>query len=271
MGIQTKQEWQAEKYHLNSSVQQEAALHLLKLLQLSGKEKILDVGCGDGKITAAIAANLKEGQIIGSDVSQEMIEFANKKFIPSAKNNLSFVLLDAQNIIYINEFDLVFSSFVLQWVSDIDLTIKKINASLRKNGRIGFTIPLSISDALEEALAFLLKDPQWEPYFNGFKLNYYLRDENIFDQLLRKYEFNKIHFKVVKQEWIFPAREDFELYTLIWLPHLSVLPEHFREKFFKQLMDKYVELVPTFKDGRLSFVFDRLDIIAQKGLSCQCT
>lgn len=271
MGIQTKHEWQAEKYHLNSSVQQEAALHLLKLLQLSGKEKILDVGCGDGKITAAIAANLKEGEIIGADISQEMIEFANEKFFHSTKNNLSFVLLDAKNINYVNQFDLVFSSFALQWVSNIELTFKKINASLRMNGRIGFTIPLSISDELEEALAFLIKDPQWKPYFIGFELNYYVRDENIYDRLIKKYGFNKIYFKVVKQEWIFPARKDFEQYTLLWLPHLNALPEHLREKFFKQLMDKYVELVPPFKDGKLSFVFDRIDIIAQKEFSCQST
>ncbi len=39
MDFQTEHEWQAEKYHLNSSVQQEAAIHLLKLLQLSGKRK----------------------------------------------------------------------------------------------------------------------------------------------------------------------------------------------------------------------------------------
>lgn len=269
MSIQTKHKWQAEEYHLNSGVQQEAAFHLLKLLRLSGKEKILDVGCGDGKITAAISTKLKDGQIVGSDVSQEMVEFANEKFIPSPKNNLSFVLLDAQNINYVSQFDLVFSSFALQWVSNIELTIKKINASLRSNGRIGFTIPLSISDALEEVLSFLLKDPQWEPYFIGFELNYFLRDENIYDQLMKKNGFKKIHFEVVKQEWIFPSRKDFEQYTLMWLPHLNALPENLREKFFKQLMDKYVELIPTFKDGRLSFVFDRLDIIAQKEAPCQ--
>ncbi|MGC1879148.1 MAG: methyltransferase domain-containing protein [Rhabdochlamydiaceae bacterium] len=269
MDFQTEHEWQAEKYHLNSSVQQEAAIHLLKLLQLGGKERILDVGCGDGKITAAIASTLTEGQIVGSDVSQEMIQFASERFLPSTKNNLSFVLLDAQAINYVDLFDLVFSSFALQWVLDMELVIEKINISLRQNGRIGFTIPLSISDELEESLAFLIKDPQWAPYFDGFKLNYYLKDENYYDQLLPQYGFRKTHFEVVEQKWIFPSREDFEQYTLIWLPHLSALPEHLREKFFKQLMDKYVELTPTFEDGKLNFVFDRIDIIARKDFACQ--
>lgn len=268
MNIQTKQQWQAETYHLNSKVQQEAAFELLQLLKLSGKEKILDIGCGDGKITAAIAATLKEGQIIGSDLSPEMIAFATQKFTSPTTTNLSFVLLDAQNITYINQFDLVFSSFALQWVSNIELTLRKIHLSLKENGRIGFIIPLSISDALEEALAFLLQNPQWKSYFKRFELNFYLRDENTYDQLLKNCGFKKTHLQVVKQKWIFPSRQDFERYTLPWLPHLTPIPKPLREEFFKNLMDKYIELVPIFNDGSLSFIFDRIDIIAQKELAC---
>lgn len=265
--MNTKHEWQAEQYHLNSGVQQEAAMHLLKLLQLGGKERILDVGCGDGKITAALASSLTEGSVIGTDISQEMIQFAINKFFPSTKNNLTFVLLGAEDVDYSDQFDLVFSSFALQWVLNVGLVFKKIHRSLKQNGSIGFTIPLSISDALEESLALLLRDPQWASYFDGFKLNYYLRDENYYEQLLLKTGFTKIHFEVVEQEWIFPSREDFEDYTLNWLPHLNALPEDLRERFFNQLMDKYVERNPTLENGTLSFVFDRIDLIARKNIA----
>jgi len=71
MDLKTQHEWQAEKYHLNSGVQQEAAMHLLNLLTLNGKEEILDVGCGDGKITAKISNLLTtgSGDIVKSCVS----------------------------------------------------------------------------------------------------------------------------------------------------------------------------------------------------------
>jgi trans-aconitate 2-methyltransferase len=267
--LNTKHEWQAEKYHLNSSIQQEAATHLLKLLQLNGQERILDVGCGDGKITSAIANKLKDGQIIGSDISTEMIHFASEKFLPSKKNNLTFVLLDAEDINYDDQFDLVFSSFALQWVLNIELVIKKINTSLHQNGRIAFTIPLGISDELEKSLALILKDPQWVPYFDRFQLNYYFRDENYYSLLLSKYGFKETHFEVVEQKRVFPSREDFEQYTLNWLPHLSALPKYLQGQFFKQLMNKYVESVPISLDGTLNFAFDRVDIIAQKDFTCE--
>jgi len=196
--------------------------------------------------------------------SSEMVLFANKKFVPSKRGNLKFVLQQAQDIEYSNQFDIVFSSFALQWILELEKFFRGAYHSLKKNGLIACTIPLSISEALEDSLAFLLKDPQWVPYFEGFTLNYYLRNENVYNQLLRENGFAKTHFEVVNQEWLFPSRSHFELYTLMWLPHLSVIPEHLQNLFFKQLMDKYVELNPIRDDGRLSFLFGRVDFIAKK-------
>ena len=266
MKTKAQREWQAEKYHENSGVQHEAATHLLKVLNLKGTEEVLDVGCGDGKITAAIATALTKGAVLGTDLSEEMIHFASHKFLPSEKNNLKFSILSAEAIDFSNQFDVVFSSFALQWVLKIETFFQKAHQSLKPNGRIACTIPLSISDVLEESLAILLKDPEWSSYFEGFTLNFYLRDENIYDQILSQNGFTKIHFEVVDQEWIFPSREDLEQYIFMWLPHLNFIPQHLQERFFKQLMDKYVELNPVFDDGRLSFLFDRVDFIVQKKL-----
>lgn len=126
------------------------------------------------------------------------------------------------------------------------------------------TIPLGISDALESALAFLINQSQWNDYFKDFELNYYLRDENIYSRLLSDNNFVPIYFRVVEQEWIFPSRKYFELYTLMWLPHLNALPEHLQDVFFNQLIDTYIEINPTFENGTLSFRFPRLDFIAIK-------
>lgn len=262
METKIRQVWQAEKYHENSGVQKEAAMHLLKLLRLSGKESILDVGCGDGKITAAIADSLTEGSICGTDISAEMIKFASTKYPSSRK--LKFLLQDAQEVNHSNQFDIIFSSFVLQWVLNIESFFRTAHQSLKQTGRLACTIPLGISDALESALAFLINQSQWGDYFKDFELNYYLRDENIYSRLLSDNSFVTIYFRVVEQEWIFPSRKCFELYTLMWLPHLNALPEHLQDTFFNQLVDTYVEINPTFKNGMLSFRFPRLDFIAIK-------
>jgi trans-aconitate 2-methyltransferase len=49
-------EWDAAEYFRRSSLQEAMAEEVRALRDLEGSERILDVGCGDGKITAQVAA-----------------------------------------------------------------------------------------------------------------------------------------------------------------------------------------------------------------------
>ena len=105
----TQHLWQPEEYCLHSFVQNDAAKQLLQYVQLKGDEQILDVGCGDGKITAAIAKHVPRGHVTGIDISQDMISFARKAFPKRSHPNLTFLAQDAQQFNYCAGLDLVFS------------------------------------------------------------------------------------------------------------------------------------------------------------------
>jgi trans-aconitate methyltransferase len=77
--------WDAEDYEKNSSAQQKWARELIKKLKLNVNEYILDIGCGDGKVTSEIASILNNGHVLGIDSSKDMIELAQKTF-PEDKN-----------------------------------------------------------------------------------------------------------------------------------------------------------------------------------------
>jgi ubiquinone/menaquinone biosynthesis C-methylase UbiE len=85
-----KHVWQAAEYHENSSAQKEAALHLLQFCKFRKNDHVLDIGCGDGKITALIACKVKQGRVLGIDISQEMINFAQEAFSKNQFSNLLF-------------------------------------------------------------------------------------------------------------------------------------------------------------------------------------
>src|SRR5262249_8664506 len=74
-------EWQATDYARESGLQKQQADKQLRSLVLRGDERILDVGCGDGKITADIATRVPRGSVLGVDPSREMITFATKRFL----------------------------------------------------------------------------------------------------------------------------------------------------------------------------------------------
>ena len=66
-------EWNASEYDRLSALQATMAEEALSVLKLQGNERILDVGCGNGKTTAEIAARVPQGSVTGVDASAEMI------------------------------------------------------------------------------------------------------------------------------------------------------------------------------------------------------
>jgi trans-aconitate methyltransferase len=77
MNVQTYQ-WNAIDYAKSSGVQQQWARELISKLGLKGNERLLDIGSGDGKVTAEIAGCLPNGSVIGIDSSEAMIELIPK-------------------------------------------------------------------------------------------------------------------------------------------------------------------------------------------------
>ena len=69
-------QWNAELYRERSTLQQAMAAEVLQALEMTGSEGVLDVGCGDGRITLEIARRVPKGYVVGVDASSHMIELA---------------------------------------------------------------------------------------------------------------------------------------------------------------------------------------------------
>jgi trans-aconitate methyltransferase len=128
--------WNAQDYHKNSAEQQKWAGELILKLDLTGNERVLDIGCGDGKVTAEIAKRLPDGSVLGIDSSEEMIHFARKNFPSEKFANLAFEVMDARNLSFNGEFDVVFSNAGLYWVIDHLPVLAGIKKSLKSSGRV---------------------------------------------------------------------------------------------------------------------------------------
>src|SRR3989449_11630697 len=111
-------EWNAAEYSRRSSLQEAMAQEVLALLDLNGSERILDVGCGDGKITAEIASRAPRGSVGGVDPSRDMITFAQRHFGPATRPNLRFEVADARCLPFQDEFDFVSYFNALPWIPE---------------------------------------------------------------------------------------------------------------------------------------------------------
>src|SRR5208337_144946 len=61
--------WDAEEYARNSGAQLGWARELIAKLELEGHEHVLDIGCGDGKVSAELARHVPGGRVVGVDSS----------------------------------------------------------------------------------------------------------------------------------------------------------------------------------------------------------
>ena len=101
---------------------------MLPLLAPVHGERILDLGCGPGQLTARIAET--GAHVVGMDSSPEMIGQARQNY-----PNLEFKLADATRFGFDSPFDAVFSNAVLHWVRDAEAVVRNVAACLRQGGR----------------------------------------------------------------------------------------------------------------------------------------
>ena len=127
-------EFDGKKYENSSTHQKEWGAKLVAELGLQGAERVLDLGCGDGTLAASIAELVPEGKVVGIDASQGMIDAA----LPKARDNLEFMLMDINELDFLDGFDVVISNATLHWVKDHRRLLKNVHRALRTAGRLRF-------------------------------------------------------------------------------------------------------------------------------------
>ena len=120
--------WDAARYQNQHSFVWRYGATLVDLLNPQPGERILDVGCGTGQLTAEIARS--GATVTGLDESAEMLAEARKNF-----PDLEFVLGDAASFHFPEPFDAVFSNAALHWVKNAEGAVRSIARALRASGR----------------------------------------------------------------------------------------------------------------------------------------
>ncbi len=258
------QKWDADAYHKHSSVQQKAANELLSEIQFNGKESVLDIGCGDGKITASLLTLVPEGKILGVDLSPEMIQFAAEKFSKLGIDNISFQQLDARELDFKNQFDLIFSSYALHWVVNFEGFAKRVAKALKENGKIVFTIPLGISMPLEKATEEIMKKPRWMKYFVDYKEPWQFSPKSEYNRMISEAGLDVQKCDVINHRKIFDSKDDYMDYIVQWYPYPHQIDISERKEFFDEVCARSLELEVVYPDGRVNFEFPQIDIIAYK-------
>ncbi|CDR34113.1 class I SAM-dependent methyltransferase [Criblamydia sequanensis] len=155
----------AEDYLKNSALQWEWALDSLNRFDFDEEDQVLDVGCGDGKITALISSKVPRGLVVGLDISKQMIEKASSQF---KEANLAFTQGDAIDIPFKNQFDKLVSFLALHWVLDQNQALLSMKEALKENGKMLLVIPGKAENNLASLSEKLAQSEKWAKFFPFF-------------------------------------------------------------------------------------------------------
>lgn len=257
-----KDPWKGDEYAKNSESQKSSAEDFISTLDLHNASAVLDVGCGDGKITAAMARALCRAEIIGVDISPSMIEFARASF-PNDPN-LSFFVQDAAQLNFHEKFDLITSFTVKQWVLDQEQALEGFRTALKTGGRLCIQMPTGLPDAMDEALKKVTSSLKWEPYFTQFAAPWRFYQPEEYRDLLMRTQFSLNRLETATKHERFPSRAAFQGFLRQWFPYLRPLPADLKDAFLTELVDCYLQILPANEQGQVSFIVTRLEVEATK-------
>jgi trans-aconitate 2-methyltransferase len=251
-------EWNAPGYANISGLQQAMAAEVLALLDLKDATRVLDLGCGNGKVTAVIATRIPYGRVVGVDASAEMIAYATDHFGPDSYPNLHFEVSDICKIDYKDEFDLVVSFNALHWIPQQEEALRAIRAAMKTGGVAQLRlVPKGERTSLEDVLEETRKSPKWSSYYDGYLDSYLHLTPEQYAALAEQNGLHVVSRDVNDKSWNFGSRQGFFAFgSVTFVEWTRRLPEEAKPKFINDVLDSYSKVA----GDEQTFRFYQMDI-----------
>ena len=265
------QDWDAERYHRVSNPQLEWGRRVLRRLAPQPGERVLDIGCGTGRLTAELVAALGEGMVVAIDRSEAMLREATAQAvvppgphlvshstpapIPTSTNSdharirACFVRADGSALPFIDAFDAVLSTATFHWILDHDQLFASIYRALAPGGRLVAQCGggANLGRLLDRAGA-LAAAPGLAPFFDGWQGPWEFADVPTTIERLNRAGFTAVDVYLEPAPASFADRASFrEFISCVCLrDHLTRLPEGERSAFLDFLADQAAADSPPF-------------------------
>lgn len=250
--------WNADIYDRFGKERLQPSIDLISRIGDKNFNRILDVGCGTGMSTAALAANWKTAEIIGVDLSEEMLKKAKESLtaVTFVQRDCSKPLLD------MGAFDLIFSNAFLQWISNQEEFISNSFDMLVNNGVFAAQIPLfdempastciaNAVNSLADRLTGIAKPAS--------------RSASEYYEIISKHT-EKVAVWVTDYYHEMDSQEkilDFLKGTALH-PYLDVLDSNEQNEFLSEVLNNLKHSYLCQQNGKVLFPFKRLFLVGEK-------
>jgi trans-aconitate 2-methyltransferase len=218
-------EWDASSYDRMSDPQLAMARDVIDRLDLRGDERVLDAGCGTGRVTAVLAERVPNGTVIAVDGSAKMVEQTRKRGITAFTADLAELTLDAP-------VDAILSTATFHWIKDHERLFARMYDALRPGGKLS----AQCGGAGNVANVQRAIDAVGHPALQGWDGPWNFASPGETTRRLRAAGFRDVW--AWRQPWLVEPPDPKEYFaTVILGSHLERLPEADRDPFVDAVLE----------------------------------
>lgn len=148
--------WSAKQYVAFEDERTRPVRDLLAALPPIDARSVIDLGCGPGNSTEALAARYPQAKISGIDSSGDMIDAARRR-LP----HLNFAVEDLQAWQDPGPFDVILANAVLQWIANHDVLLPALITKLAPGGALAVQMPDNLNEPAHRLMREIAADGPW--------------------------------------------------------------------------------------------------------------
>jgi trans-aconitate methyltransferase len=201
-------------------------MRVLERVKLIGTERVLDAGCGSGRLTRELARMVPRGFVTACDLSQNMAREASKTL--RALHSSAVLCADLNRLPFRGVFDLIFSTATFHWILDHDVLFAELRRALRDGGRLdaqcGGGPNLAAVHARADAVA---SRSRFRRYFEGWREPWLFASPAETEARLARAGFVSAHCSLEHAPTTFPDAERYRafLQAVVMRPFLARLTD----------------------------------------------
>jgi ubiquinone/menaquinone biosynthesis C-methylase UbiE len=246
-------DWDAARYDRVSDPQFEWGRAVIARLAPRPGERILDVGCGTGRVTAEIAALVPGGVVVGFDRSEAMLSVARRAMRSRAPAGgigvIRYVRGDGAALPFSAAFDAVFSAATLHWIADHEAVFRGVFTALKPGGRLVAQAGGGRNlERLYTRAAALMKQPAYASFFERWRDPWHFAAPDDTREALARAGFADVDVHLRAAPIAFPTGEGFSEFIgcVCVRHHLEPLPPESGMRFLRDLTDAAASDDPPF-------------------------
>ena len=236
--MQPPTEWNASTYDRIADPQARWGAEVLERLPLEGDERVLDAGCGSGRVTEMLIERLPEGQVVALDQSTSMLDEARRR-LARFGDRVEYVHADLMRALPIDhQVDAILSTATFHWVPDHDALFANLARVLRPGGLL-----VAQCGGFGNIARFLTVAASVDPNFVRNAHNFQTPEATA--ERLERSGFVEIRTWLSDAPTPFDSTEQLEefLATVCLRVHLATLPEDARTPFVHEVAARMPEPV----------------------------